>query len=463
MNEFQDYLLYGYDMVKNPLGDAGKIKSHPMLDKKKIQGLEEEWYSNFSGDNQFEHNSFIGRSEYEVAEIISASTGIGGKNKEYSLSVSCAASKGREYTQNSVYGKIRSTRKISTYAHLKTKEQLSDYLESMFKSYLALRPCEEIFETYGTHLITKFDVGGKLTIDFRTKTEVVKNTSEIKMEAQAAYMFITGSVSGAYKKNAKKFVEECNYSICGNGGDPLILKSNVENANFESWSKSIEKNPALYEITGCVPIWEICDLPEIKNKLMKGYYEYYNKELEERVHDIKYINRLRVDINAHAGIDNRKMNTETVVRFDDSYHGDYADLNKDAEGDFIYLLYTLGTYDEQKVTDIKLISSNDKEPCILPGYIKTEGDLNRNVHGKYIYLTYSVGNEAEGYQALGVRTTTIPISEDWHLITDSNGKPIDMNEGAGGAYLYLFGYVDPLVKNMEKQMSQNKKLMGGDK
>ena len=74
-----------------------------------------------------------------------------------------------------------------------------------------------------------------------------------------------------------------------------------------------------------------------------------------------------------------------------------------------------------------------------------------------------MGNEPTGYQALGVRTTTIPISEDWHLITDSNGRPIDMNEGAGGEYLYLFGYVDPLLKNMNQQNTQNKKaITGGD-
>lgn len=276
-------------------------------------------------------------------------------------------------------------------------------------------------------------------------------------------MFITGSISGSYQKDAKKFAEECNYVIRGNGGDPLILNSNVENANFESWNKSIEKNPALYEIAECVPIWEICDIPAVKNKLKKGYYEYYNKELESRIQSIKYINKLRVDINAHAGIDNRKMNTEIVTRFDDSYHGEYADLNKDAEGDFIYLLYSLGEYNDPKVTDIKLISSNDSNPCILPGYIKVDGDLNRNVRGKYIYLTYSISNEQKGYQALGVRTTTIPISEDWHLITDSNGRPIDMNDGAGGAYLYLFGYVDPLLKNINSQIQKNEIMMGGKK
>lgn len=463
MNEFQDYLLYGYDMVKNPLGDAASIKFHPILDRDKLQKAPKKWYSNLSGSNEFVHNSFIGKSEYEVAETISASTGIGGKNREYSLSVNCTASKGREYTQNSVYGKIRSTRKISEYAQQLTKEELGKCMDSMFVSYAAMRSCEEVFETYGTHLIMKFSIGGKLTIDFQTKSEVVKDTSSIKADAQAAYMFITGSVSGSYEKNARQFAEECNYVICGKGGDPIILNSNVANANFESWSRSVEKNPALYEVAECIPIWEICESPAIKNKLMNGYYKYYNKELEARIHDIRFINSVRVDINAHKGIENRKMNTEIVTRFDNSYHGEYADLNKGAEGDFIYLLYTLGAYDEQKITDIKLISSNDSAPCILPEYKRVDGDLNRHVRGKYIYVTYLMGNEPTGYQALGVRTTTIPISEDWHLITDSNGRPIDMNEGAGGEYLYLFGYVDPLLKNMNQQITQNKKaITGGD-
>ena len=60
---------------------------------------------------------------------------------------------------------------------------------------------------------------------------------------------------------------------------------------------------------------------------------------------------------------------------------------------------------------------------------------------------------------MGVRTTTTALNSHWGIIKDADNKPVDLNKGAGGDYLYLFGYVDPLWNALQEQIAENKEFI----
>jgi hypothetical protein len=62
------------------------------------------------------------------------------------------------------------------------------------------------------------------------------------------------------------------------------------------------------------------------------------------------------------------------------------DLNKGAEGKYMYLCYKKSTDPKDAIVDICFIKGNDKTPT---GYTKIEADLNMGAGGKYIYLCYT--------------------------------------------------------------------------
>ncbi|MPY52985.1 hypothetical protein [Streptomyces acidicola] len=81
------------------------------------------------------------------------------------------------------------------------------------------------------------------------------------------------------------------------------------------------------------------------------------------------------------------------------------------------------------VTNITILESNEPAP---PGWIKDPTDLNEGAGGEYLYLAYEKDGAAR------------PVTDIYFLIGEDQPVPpgyekidVDLNKGAGGKYIYL--------------------------
>ncbi|MFE5587422.1 hypothetical protein [Kitasatospora sp. NPDC056531] len=74
---------------------------------------------------------------------------------------------------------------------------------------------------------------------------------------------------------------------------------------------------------------------------------------------------------------------------EDPPHGYYkigTDLNKGAGGQYLYLCFTRDG--SQPITDLAVVTSNNKDVAAPAGYKRYEKDLNAGARGKYVYICY---------------------------------------------------------------------------
>ncbi len=135
-----------------------------------------------------------------------------------------------------------------------------------------------------------------------------------------------------------------------------------------------------------------------------------------------------------------------------------VDLNKGAGGDYLYLCYkkeeaTAGIIDILVLHDKKADGKGTECPA---GYEKIGADLNKKAGGEFIYLAYKKGSAEQsdkfGITDLSVLDVGMINSNVIHTYKDYIVRPIDLNKGAGGDYLYL-AYKNVSQLSLRKWMS----------
>jgi hypothetical protein len=119
------------------------------------------------------------------------------------------------------------------------------------------------------------------------------------------------------------------------------------------------------------------------------------------------------------------------------------DLNQGAGGKFIYLCVQeayLG-HPGPFVTDIAFVVGESAGVAAPAGFTRLPQDLNQGAGGKFIYLCYRLGQGREAADSPAVIQDIQVASFDSKLPYSDNPRytmiPQDLNEGAGGRYLYL--------------------------
>jgi hypothetical protein len=89
------------------------------------------------------------------------------------------------------------------------------------------------------------------------------------------------------------------------------------------------------------------------------------------------------------------------------------------------------------ITDIKLVAGSTSGVACPVGYNKINVDLNRRAGGRWIFLCYLYGPASAAIDASSIKTTTRTAAHpEQYLIKGVNGSNGDMNQGAGGYYIY---------------------------
>lgn len=106
------------------------------------------------------------------------------------------------------------------------------------------------------------------------------------------------------------------------------------------------------------------------------------------------------------------------------------DLNRDADGDYIFICYKKGN--GAPITGLA-VTLGDDLPAGHPAtfYKKINVDLNRNADGAYIYLWYTKDPNCTSIRNLHVQSNTGAPPAGYTRID------VDLNTGAGGAFIYL--------------------------
>jgi len=169
---------------------------------------------------------------------------------------------------------------------------LKDYLSPSFAQDLNTKSAEEIIETYGTHVLTDFTIGGRYNFMFRSmvNTSMTNATKKevVKAGANSAFMKIIGIVPDAnvsqetinrYKDDNKS--EGLN--IVWYGGNGGFRSYNPETGyttvDIMAWAKTVNKNnAALTEINWdkAIPIWEFALNPTQSEALKAAAISQYS-------------------------------------------------------------------------------------------------------------------------------------------------------------------------------------------
>lgn len=92
------------------------------------------------------------------------------------------------------------------------------------------------------------------------------------------------------------------------------------------------------------------------------------------------------------------------------------------------------TVERLVIEDILVINAGRKNKITVPdGYEKIDGDLNEGAGGRYIYLCKRRGKEGaiHDVRVISAKNANPPAPEGYTMI------PQDLNEKAGGRYIYL--------------------------
>lgn len=295
---------------------------------------------------------------------------------------------------------------------------------------------EDLFDKYGTHILTGIIVGGKVMMNSATNQVEFKSSYDLELISELQYQSLTFQISAEnktkYAETISSFESKSKTEIQSTGGlaelgGPNLL---IENG-YKNWSDSVGNNPVFIDFTedkALTPIWELCTDPKRKQDLINAYVPFATNKSQEVEILPDYITEITVisgdysEIQAPTGFE--KVN---------------FDLNRNAKGKYVYICY-------KKVNEADIISGKIKPINGLKvvigntpptGYTLIDSDLNAGAGGDYIYVCYKNGTEGDVTNALkdimvvGAAFPDVYPPEGFERIDQ------DCNSGARGDYIYI--------------------------
>lgn len=146
---------------------------------------------------------------------------------------------------------------------------------------------KKFISSYGTHLVTRGDIGGRLEYQMTTDKNQVSSDQDIKAGLEMGYQTMFSIQGDAHYNDMKKQIGE-NYtsSVVIKGGDSKILAgaaNNVEGAcnqeDIDQWIESIDDDKCTLVDFQLAPIWDIIPDSEVAAAVQE--YLETGKILEE--------------------------------------------------------------------------------------------------------------------------------------------------------------------------------------
>jgi len=325
INTRESYLGYGVNIIDATGITSRNIKiTYPIFKKDALLAemllKSNEHYSNLEtveAKTIEEFKSKLSNSaSISAGASVSASGNIYGADVGGSVSMSQGIGKAFEHTTSETYSQyfLEIIAENQNYwLILQTDEsRYKDILSDEFKKDLydtSITPAQ-LFDKYGTHLLTSVAMGGNITMFYTlySYSEEVEDShyleisSSIKTSVDAAYGSYSGGVSSdmsfsdvfTYEELAKKYNIRIGKQIITSGGSGsfgIINEPSLFN-NYADWQKSLDAYPVVVGIkdsNSLYPIWNLIDTSisggvERYNELY-SYFSEYGKQSYENLCD----------------------------------------------------------------------------------------------------------------------------------------------------------------------------------
>jgi hypothetical protein len=189
-------------------------------------------------------------------------------------------------------------------------------------------------------------------------------------------------------------------------------------------------------------VWEFCDDDVRKSELEAAYATWgHDREIEILPSPRACILDLKI-------VEGSNATSPHKIDGRDYYKLNY-DLNAGSGGAFIYIYYLPGFENDTitPIAEVATIDESDGERLqdLPDGFVKINHDLNRTVGGDFIYLAYRRRNDPSDELVTGLKVNNVysigtSSSNNWYAVTQgyTSASPQDLNENAGGDYIYLY-------------------------
>jgi len=444
-----DYLCYGYHVLKEGQGyiDSQYINTRaPILDQAK---LEETNYERTSDVGRTVIKDYVSSNATDFYKDFNADANVKYKGVLYSGGVKAEYGNYEDMHKESVLIKHMELHPISEKYLQCTNEQLKELLADQFLKDLETKDPEYIFDTYGTHLITRCSLGGRIELSLKFNNTAKLTKEQIAVGVNASYGGGSADADAETKKQAKELISNSELQFTALGGDG-ITGNKIEKLTeqYATWVKSLDNKPDICQVSNfqnsMVPIWELTDgetadaLKTEFNKYVVTYETLLGKYLYKE-DPVVVVKPFITDIIVVADKDKDKAlakipSNYKVVRINPGTGKDSEELdaNHGAGGDFIYIAYLLGTDKSKAIAYVRLSldGPNGYNYKMLPV------DLNKGAGGATIYLNFhyaTSANEPPIREISGYYGEQYSLPSGWKSLPTN----IDLNKGAKGSFIYL--------------------------
>jgi hypothetical protein len=163
------------------------------------------------------------------------------------------------------------------YSITKSSEELKQLLNPQFKNALATGNVDDLFKTYGTHLIIKMIVGGRAEYSCESSDLTSISRTDFRVAAKAKYEAAGGSLEGSGGVESidskKQQLVSGSINITTIGGDPA-QGVKLRDGAWGAWVNSIGANPGFLGFdkqNGLLPIWDLAATDARKNEILQAY------------------------------------------------------------------------------------------------------------------------------------------------------------------------------------------------
>jgi hypothetical protein len=432
------YMGYGYNIF-GEYAKAEYVKS-PLLEYKDYQTVtvQDKSYNipseiQYLNINTADFKSVYGLNSYQYRESLGIKADLGASIPAFGLSITNIFSE-EQYRSNyeafcTVQNIIRKWKLTLPYTDL---DKLKSMLTDEARNDIANLSPDVLFNKYGTHFIAELLIGARA--DYNTCLVKSQTTSSIKNNFQicAEASFKKGTGSGSYNMVTEQELQTFESNSFTNtkvsGGKSEYGSYIFQTGNYDKWIESIDniENLTIADFTdnSLIPIWELCADDARKAELSAAFDTYADQFKLPSIVD-KSIIGLQFEVTYNPPI-TPEPGWEMIN----------ADLNRDAGGAYIFLCYKNGLDDQESISDIKFIVSNQAVPA---GYTKIDQDLNQGTGDTPIYLCYIKEITSSPIRRveilIGQNATPSPgfyFAENYY-----SGNKQDLNQDAGGNYIWL--------------------------
>lgn len=373
-------------------------------------------------------------------------------------------------------------------------DTLKNYLAEDFKAAInnATMTPQQLFDAYGTHLITGCYTGGRHEYNLQINLKKVNSSMSFGAMVQASYKsgFASASMSASFQSETDKASFESNKTISVHFVGGGNTSGNPETNNgFVKWRNSItEDNAQFYDFAehGLLAIWEFADKQSRRDELEKVYLEILKANQQSisfgilprlLIADLKVINykwddfraqKFNVPTSLPGGYQLVPMSTDYLPD-EEINKSDPSPYNKDGEYNypFLYVKTKLETEFLPNEKPLILLFVTDRDPDDIISSLKNDSTITRYQYlgafntersnsddHRYAFAIYGAGDEVSPFLN-GVATPATPIQAVALLATTRHYDDWENNPPEVIAYTTTFDKESDHLADLKKTPTQS--------